>query len=148
MSGDIFETIYVPIANPEDADATARAIHHYAHEGSEVVVCHVVEKAGGAPDKASVEQRKQYAEESYETFLEVLPDGWGTVRFETLYGRDVAETIVDGANEAGATAIAFTPRGGSRWARLVTGDVARNLIDTSDLPIISLPEQSEHVDRE
>lgn len=141
MTGDIFETVYVPIANPEDAAVTARAVHHYAHEDSEVVVCHVVEKGEGAPDKASVEQREQFAEEAYEIFQDVLPDGWGTVRFVTLYGRNVAETILEGVEEAGATVIAFTPRGGSRWARLVTGDVARNLIDDSEVPVISLPEQ-------
>lgn len=145
MSGDIFETVFVPIANPSDAEETARAVHHYAHEDSEIIVTHVVEKAGGAPDKASVEQRERYAEEAYETFTEVFPDGWGDVRFVTLYGRDVAETILDGANEAGATLIAFTPRGGSRWMRLVTGDIARNLITNSDIPVISLPKQPENI---
>lgn len=145
MSGDLFETVYAPIADPDDARATARAIQHYAHDASEVVVCHVVEKGGGAPDKASVEQREEYAERAYERFQEVLPEGWGTVRFETLYGRNVAETIVDGANEAGATVVAFTPRGGSRWVRLVTGDIARNLIEASDLPVVSLPEPPERI---
>lgn len=145
MSGDIFETVYVPIANPEDAAATARAIHRYADGDSAVVVAHVVEKGGGAPDKVSVEQREQYAEEAYETFQEVLPDDWGTVRFETLYGRDVAETIVDAAGDAGATVIAFTPRGGSRWVRLVTGDIARKLIENSDVPVVSLPEQPTNI---
>lgn len=141
MTENLFETVYVPIADPEDAEATARAVHRYADEESEVIVTHVVEKGGGAPDKASVEQREQYAEESYETFQDVLPEEWGTIRFETLYGHDVAETIIDGANDAGATVIAFTPRGGSRWVHLVTGDVARNLIENSDVPVISLPEQ-------
>lgn len=141
MSGDIFDTVYAPIASPEDAEATARAIHRYADEDSTVIVAHVVEKGSGAPDKASVEQREQYAEEAYETLQEVLPGGWGTIRFETLYGHDVAETIVDGAGDAGATVIAFTPRGGSRWVRLVTGDIARKLIENSDVPVISLPEQ-------
>lgn len=145
MSRSIFETVYVPIANPEDAEATARAVHHYADADSEVVVTHVVEKGGGAPDKVSVEQREQYAEEAYETFQDVLPDGWGTVRFETLYGSDVAEAIVDGAADAGATVIAFTPRGSSRWVRLVTGDIARDLIEASNIPVISLPEQQTSV---
>lgn len=145
MRGDIFETVYVPIANPDDAAATARAVHHYAHEDSEVIVCHVVEKGEGAPDKVSVEQREQYAEASYETFQDVLPEGWGAVGFETLYGRNVAGTIAEGAEEAGATVVAFTPRGGSRWARLVTGDVARNLIDESEIPVISLPAQPERI---
>ena len=140
MSNDIFETVFVPIANPEDAETTARAVQRYAHRESEIIVTHVVEKGEGVPDKASVEQREQFAEEAYETFLDVFPDEWGNVRFVTLYGRDVAETIIEGAEEANATVIAFTPRGGSRWVRLVTGDVARNLIENSPIPVISLPE--------
>lgn len=145
MSGDLFETVYLPIANPADAEATARAVQFYGHDASELVVSHVVEKGGGSPDKVSVDQREQFAEDAYETFRAVLPDGWGTVEFETLYGRDVAETIVAGATEAGATVIAFTPRGESRWARIVSGDVARNLIDSSDVPVISLPEPPERI---
>lgn len=141
MTEDIFETVYVPIANPEDAASTARAVRRYAHDDSEVVVVHVVEKDEGVPDKVSVEQREQFAEEAYETFRDVLPAGWGSVRFETLYGRDVAGTIVEGADAADATVIAFTPRGGNRWVRLVTGDVARDLIENSDVPVISLPER-------
>ena len=141
MSGGLFETVFVPIANPTDAEETAQAIHHYASPESEIIVTHVVEKAGGAPDKVSVEQRERYAEEAYETFVDVLPEHWGNIRFLTLYGRDVGATISEGAEEAGATVIAFTPRGGSRWARLITGDIARDLIDTSDVPVISLPEQ-------
>ena len=141
MSDDIFETVFVPIANPEDAETTARAVHRYAHEDSEVIVSHVVEKADGAPDKASVEQRERYAEDAYETFQNVLPKGWGTISYVTLYGRNVAQTIVDGAADADATVIAFTPRGGSRWMRLVTGDIARDIIENSDIPVISLPEQ-------
>lgn len=140
MSRDLFGTVYVPVANPEDAEATARAVQHYAREDSTVIVTHVVEKGEGVPDKASVEQREQYAEEAYETFLDVLPEGWGDIRFETLYGRNVAQTIINGANDADATVIAFTPRGGSRWARLVTGDVARTLLENSDIPVISLPD--------
>ena len=131
----------MPIANPEDAGETARAIQHYATSESEIIVTHVVEKAGGAPEKVSVEQCDQYAEEVYETFIGVLPEQWSTIRFQTLYGRDVAASISDGAEGAEATVIAFTPRGGSRWVRLVTGDRARTLVENSDIPVISLPEQ-------
>lgn len=141
MSGGLFETVVVSIANPKDAEETARAIHAYADADSEIIVMHVVEKAGGAPDKLSVEQREQYAEEAYETFIEVLPQQWGNIRFQTLYGRDGAATIIDAAEEAEATVIAFTPRSGSRWARLVTGDIARDFFDNSDVPVISLPVQ-------
>lgn len=142
MSGDLFETVLVPIANPDDAEATARAINRYANPESTIIVTHVVEKGEGVPDKLSVEQRERYAEEAYETFLELFPDQFASLQFVTLYGRDVAETLIEGADEAGATLIAFTPRGGSRWKRLITGDVARNLIDHSDIPVIALPEQA------
>lgn len=141
MPGDIFETVYAPIANPTDAEETARAIHRYAHEDSTVVVTHVVEKGEGVPDKVAVEQREQYAEAAYETFADVFPDGWGDLRFETLYGRDVAETIIEGAADADATVVAFTPRGGSRWRQLITGDITRNLVKHSPIPVISLPRQ-------
>lgn len=94
------------------------------------------------PDKVAFEQRGEYAEAAYETFIDVLPEQWSSIRFQTLYGREVAATISEGAKETGATVIAFTPRGGSRWARLVTGDIARKLIDNSDVPVISLPEPS------
>lgn len=145
MSNGIFDTIYVPIADPEDAETTARAIQHYAHEDSTVIITHVVEKGEGVPDKASVEQREQYAEKTYETFQNFLPGNWGNLKSETLYGRDVAQTIIDGANDANATVIAFTPRGSSRWMRLVAGDVARNLIENSNIPVISLPKPSTRI---
>lgn len=145
MTEDIFETVYVPIANPSDAEQTARALYRYANDDAEVIVVHVVEKGEGVPDKVAVEQREQYAEDAYETFQDVLPEDWGTIRFETLYGRDVAGTIIEGATEADATAIAFTPRGGSRWAQLVTGNITRNLIENSNSPVISLPKQPDRI---
>jgi nucleotide-binding universal stress UspA family protein len=141
MDQSLFRTVVVPIASPEDAEETARAVHRYATPDSEIIVTHVAEKGDGVADKAAVEQREQYAEEAYETFLDVFPEGWGTVRFVTLYGRNVAETIVEGAVEADASLIAFTPRGGSRWARLVTGDITRNLVENEQVPVISLPKQ-------
>lgn len=146
MTDDLFETVLVPIANPDDAEATARAVHRYASPESTIIVTHVVEKGEGVPDKVSVRQREQYAEEAYETFIELFPDEFASLRFVTLYGRDIAETLLEGADEAGATLIAFTPRGGSRWRRFITGDVARKLIDNSDIPIIALPEQPRSIE--
>lgn len=141
MSGDLFETVLVPIADPDDAEATARAVHRYANRESTIIVTHVVEKGEGVPDKLSVEQRERYAEEAYETFMNLFPDQFASLDFVTLYGRDVAATLIEGADQAGATLIAFTPRKSSRWARLFTRDVARDLIDDSDIPVIALPEQ-------
>ena len=48
MNGELFETVVVPIANPSGTEGTARAIQHYKTPKSEIIVTHVVEKAGGA----------------------------------------------------------------------------------------------------
>ena len=69
---DIFERVLLPIAEEEDARATARAFRR--HVGDSVVAVHVVEKAGGAPDKASVEQRELAAEDAFDAVHEELQE--------------------------------------------------------------------------
>jgi hypothetical protein len=75
MAEELFERILVPLANPEDAVATASAPGHYptAPVGS-IVAVNVVEKAGGAPEKTSVEQREEYAEDVFRGFRAALGD--------------------------------------------------------------------------
>lgn len=55
--------------------------------------------------------------------------------------RDVAATIIDAAHEWNASAIVFTPRGGSRWGKLLSGDVTHKLVQTSDVPVLVLPDR-------
>lgn len=138
MGRNLFETVLVPIADPDDARETARAVRPYLDDGTELLVAHVVEKGGGVPDKAAVEQREDYAEDAYGTFREELPEGV-TMTSVTLYGRDVGETIVDGALEADASAIAYTPRGLNRWMKLLTGSVSSDIIENGELPVVVLP---------
>ena len=134
---DLFERVLLPVASRDDARSTARALSPYA--GDQVVAVHVVEKAGGAVDKASVEQREEEAERIFEIVHEELDDA---VDVDTRidYGTDVAETIFAAAAEEDATSIVFTPRGGSRWIRLLTGDVALDLITKRDRPVVVLPD--------
>lgn len=137
---DIFERVLLPIAEEEDARATARAFRR--HVGDSVVAVHVVEKAGGAPDKASVEQRELAAKDAFDAVHEELAD---TTAVETriAYGTDVAETVFEVADDEDATSIVFTPRGGNRWVRLLTGDVALNLITGTDRPVVVLPDSED-----
>ena len=143
MTVDLFETVLVPIADPDDAARTARALRPYLGPDSAVIVTHVVPKGDGVPDKTSVEQRETYAEAAYESFLEAIGDDVAELTPLTLYGRDVAETILEGAAEADATAIAFVPREANRWVRMFTGDVAHDLVTDSDLPVVSLPDEAD-----
>lgn len=134
---DIFERIVVPVASVEDARATGRAVQR--HAPGAVVAVHVIEKAGGAPDKASVEQREDVAREVFDE-LRAVGHEEGEFEEDLRYGTDVGETIIEAAADHDAAAIVFTPRGGSRWIRLFTGDVADTLVERSDRPVIVLPD--------
>ena len=100
MSQSLTAHLVVPVANADDARATARSLREYQH--AEVTVVHVVEKAGGAPDKLSLEQAEALAEESFAAFQEVMPD----VETELVYHEDVVEGIVDLAVARASSALA------------------------------------------
>ena len=132
MSQSLTAHLVVPVANADDAHATARSLREYPH--GEVTVVHVVEKTGGAPDKLSLEQAEGLAEKSFVAFQEVMPD----VEAELVYAEDVVEGIVDLAVAVDGSAIAFRPRGGSRLVQLLAGDRALKLVTEPDLPVIAL----------
>jgi nucleotide-binding universal stress UspA family protein len=141
MAPNLFATVVVPIADPDDARETARAIRPYLDRDTELLVTHVVPKGGGVPDKASVEQREEFAEQAYQAFYDELSDEIASITPLTLYGRNVGETIVEGAREADATAIAYTPRGLSGWMKLLTGNVSEELLENGRLPVVVLPSE-------
>lgn len=140
MPADMLSAVVVPVAEPEDARATALALAPRLAADAVVHAVHVIEKAGGAPDKASVEQREVFAEETFEAFRDALGEDDGRVETRLLYDTDVSDAIFRAAQEADASAIAFTPRGGSRWIRLLTGDVALDLVTETDRPVVVLPD--------
>jgi len=139
ISDALLRKIVVPLASVEDARTTCERVRARLDDGGEVLAVHVIEKAGGAPDKASVEQREQRTRDIFAVAEEKL-DGEGIdLETETLYGTDVVETILDAASEFDATAIVFTPRGGSRWLKLLTSDTATRLVEDTDRPVVVLP---------
>lgn len=144
MQALLFERILVPVANRKDARSTAAALKPYLDSTvDDILAVHVIEKAGGAPDKASVEQRQLDAEEIFQAMVENLADSIVSLETKILYGTSIAEAIIDGAHEFNATAIVFTPRGGSKWMKLLTEDVTAGLLSESAFPILVLPDVSE-----
>jgi len=132
----------VPVASVDDALTTAGALAPYLDdEDRSVVAVHVVEKAGGALDKASVEQREQAAEAAFDAVVDALGDVAATTETRVLYGTDVAETIVDSARAVDATAIPFTPRGGGLLTKLLSGDVSHSLVENGEVPVLSFPDR-------
>ncbi len=139
MNRELLERVVVPVANEEDARATADAISPYLHQKDEVVVLHVIEKAGGAPDKAPVEMREEDAGDAFDVIRSRFEGADVEVTTELRYGTDVVETILDTAVEIDASAVAITPREGSRIVALLSGDVAYRLVTNDRCPVIAFP---------
>lgn len=131
------DTVVVPLASVDDAHETSTALRELLDAPARVVLVHVVEKAGGAPDKASVEQREERAEKLFAIARQYLDDYEVDSRIH--YGTDVAETVFEAADHVEADLIAFSARDSSRLVRLLTGDVALDLITDSARPVLALP---------
>lgn len=129
----LLDTVVVPVADPQDAAATAEALAGI--NPCDVVVVYVVEKAGGGIDKASVEQREAEAEDAFTVFHDRFPDADTVVR----YGTAVTDEVFAAAADQGASAVAFLPRPGGRLVRFLSGDHALELVTENDVPVISLP---------
>jgi nucleotide-binding universal stress UspA family protein len=133
--------VVVPVADPTDAKATAAALAPYVDDANNTVIAvHVIEKASGAPDKASVEQREEYAEKIFAVLTEGFADIAVAIDTQIHYGTDIATTIIKASHDAEAGAIVFTLRGESRWKKLLSGDVTHKLVNNSDVPILILPD--------
>ena len=134
----------VPVVNPDDAINTYEQLRPYLLQTEFApILVHVIEKAGGAPDKAGVEQREEHAEKTFEAFRKRAEVDGITVETELLYGTDVATTIHEAAADNDASAIVFTSRGDSRWLNLISGNVRSKLISDHDRPVIVLPSEAD-----
>jgi nucleotide-binding universal stress UspA family protein len=139
----LLSTVIVPVAGPNDARETAKALRHrIGDEIGEVVVLHVIRKAGGAPDSASVEQMEEWAAESFDAFKSAGGEWCDRIGFEAGYqfGTDIADTILSEASARSGTVIAYTPRPGHALLRWLSGNTADELVEKAELPVLAVPE--------
>ena len=138
---ELLDRVLLPVATPDDAEATSAALlEHLADDVGTVVAINVIEKGGGAIDKAPLERMQELAEESFERVVTRCEAAGVPVETEIHYGTDVVETIFEAAAEEGASAIAFTPRETDRWLRLLTGNPTYALVTETQIPVLVLPE--------
>lgn len=135
---NVLSNVVVPVASEDDATSTARSLAPYLSRDASVTVVYVVEKAGGSIDKAPVAQREDEAAAAFEQFRANLGDH--VVESEILYDTDVTDAVFEAADTIGASAVVISPRGGSRWVQLLTGDVALEMITENDRPVVVLPD--------
>ena len=133
----LLTTPVVPIADTEDAAATYEAlVDHTDPADCRPVVMHVV-----GDDQAETETRR--GRDALARFETLAADDGMAVDTELCRGDPVAETIIETADAADASAIVFCSRGGSAWFDLLAGGVRTSLLAKSDTPVVMLP-----VDRE
>ena len=132
-AADLLGHALLPVANEDDASATARALEPYDPE--RVTALHVVEKGEGVADKTPVEQSEELAAESYAAVRSVFPDA----DEHTAYGRDVVEEIFAAVDAVDATAIVYRARGGNRLMRFLSGDLSSELVTDAPVPVVALP---------
>lgn len=137
------DTVIVPLASEDDATTTCTALSSHVTPGGRIVLVHVIEKAGGAPDKASVEQREERAEAIFRVARDALATPDRDVETRILYGTDVAETIFAAAADLDADVVAFSPREASRLSRFLSGDTTLDLVTSTDRPLVVLPGDEE-----
>jgi nucleotide-binding universal stress UspA family protein len=141
------DRILLPLANETDTERTCAAIANELSDEGEtpsIVITHVIEKGGGAPDKAPLSAREEQAESIFtlaENFLE--SEGFA-VETDLVYGTDVVEEIVTAAETHEVTALVFLPRsGGGLLSKLFADDLSTDLLLESPVPVVVLPQPSE-----
>lgn len=136
------ETVVVPVASPEDATTTAEAFVPHLGDVDRVVFVHVVEKAGGAPDKASVEQREEYADGIFEAGREVLDEADADIETDdrVVFGTSIAGAVFDLCDEIDASSVALVPRKSNRLLDLLVGGRMDAFVQDNNVPVVVLPD--------
>lgn len=138
----LFKRVLIPVATKDDAHATCNALEPHLNTVETVIVIHVIEKAGGAMDKAPLEKRQSDGHEIL-TLVESTLEDSVDIDSEIVYGTDVVDAIFEAAIEHDAEAVAFRARGGSRITQLLSGNTTKKLVTEPVVPVLSLPTQSE-----
>ena len=134
------ERLLLPVANETNAEDTCTAVRPYVDPcHSEIVAVHVVEQTTGFPDKLPPAVARERAEATCRIVRDNFADADCRVATEVRYGPNVAEEIIDTARAIDAKAIGFTPRQGSRWLSMLTGDVGYRLVTSSHRPVVVFP---------
>lgn len=141
MDESLFERVLLPLADPDDAERTARAIRPYLNDDLTLIITHVTE--GEATGTTVATGQDRFAEEIYETFMSVLDRPVHRIEWVTLEGRDVSEAITDAIGAVEATLVVFTPRDTDAWSRTLAGDPGARLVRDADVPVMVFPSRTD-----
>lgn len=140
MDERLFERILLPLAGPDDADRTARALRSDVASGSTLIIAHVIQGDGAGTTVTTGQD--QFAQATYETFVSIFDRSDVSLEWATLEGREISEALVDAVEIVNATLVVFTPREQDPQRRVLTGDPGSKLIRDASVPVMAVPDQT------
>ena len=140
MDDAVFERILVPLAGPDDADRTARALRPLIDSHETLIVSHVTQ--GDATETIIKTGQDQFAQTTYETFVSIFDRSDVSLEWATLEGREISEALVNAVEIVNATLVVFTPREQDPQRRVLTGDPGSKLIRDASVPVMAVPDQT------
>ncbi|MCU4742604.1 universal stress protein [Natronoglomus mannanivorans] len=143
MQSTLLKRTLVPLANEGDARTTCDGIERYLDEDIELHVVHVIEKAGGAPDKAPLKAREEQAKAIFDLVETRFEETEYEIATDLRYATSVVDEIIAAVDDHDATAIAFTPRPSGRITQLLTGNTTQKLVGSDCVPVIVLPREGD-----
>ena len=134
---DLMNDIVVPVSNESDTEKTIKELQYFDPE--HITAVFVIEETDGYPNKTPTTVLKDIAEDSMEMFEESFPNA----DFRLVQSYDVIESIIDTADDVGATSIVYRPRQRSFLSQILSSSQSEELITKSSYPVVALPEPEE-----
>lgn len=137
---ELLETVVLPVESPKSAELVCEeAIPYVRDAGGRVVSVFVVEETPQSPPIDLTEETDAQAKAVFDVVEKRCRDADVPVETHVLRGSDEPQSILDAAEDAGATAVVYVLREENRWVKLLTGDTLMKLITENHLPVLVLP---------
>ena len=128
--------ILVAISSPWAAQKAVEPVSSLAKQlSAEVLVLHVSRPSGGQLR----EQEQDDGDKSIETLKGALEARSIVVQTLLMFSEDIAQAILDVAEERAATVILLGLTGKNVFARLLAGNIPAELIKNTKIPVLLLP---------
>ncbi len=129
--------ILIAVSSPWASEKLVDTVRDLAQRlKAAVVVAHVAQPH---EEDDNEEDMRKRGEQTISTLTTRLVESNITAESILLFGDDVAKAIVNAATAQKATLIVLGASGKGRMARLLAGDVPKQVIDGSEVPVMVYP---------
>jgi nucleotide-binding universal stress UspA family protein len=129
--------ILIAVSSPWASEKLADTVRDLAQRlKASVVVAHVAQPLDSDDSEDDMRQR---GEQTISTLTTRLIESNITAESILLFGDDVGRAVLNAARDQKATIIVLGASGKGRMARLLAGDVPKQVIDNAEVPVLVYP---------